>query len=206
MHGIYVITARDRGHVEMAQAALEGGARVIQLRDKGASTWQMVAWAEKIRRLCEQYRALFIVNDRLDVAMASGAWGVHLGIDDMPVPHARRILGAEAVIGASVSNVIEARAAETAGASYAAVGSIYPTGSKDDAGDAIGPEALTRIARAVSIPVVAIGGISADRIAECRAAGADSVAVISAISGADDMVAATRNLVRRWDNVEAPVA
>ena len=73
MQGIYVITTRERGHVEMAEAALKGGSRAIQLRDKHASTWQLVAWAEKIRRLCEQYRALFLVNDRLDVAMAAGA-------------------------------------------------------------------------------------------------------------------------------------
>lgn len=200
MQGIYVITVRERGHVEMAQAALEGGARAIQLRDKHASTWQMVAWAEKIRRLCEQYRALFIINDRLDVAMAAGAWGVHLGSDDMPVPHARRILGREAVIGASVSNVFEARAAQAAGASYVAVGSIFASNTKSDAGEPIGLETLRDVARAVTIPVVAIGGVSCDRIAACRIAGADSVALISAVSGEEDMVEATRALVRQWES------
>lgn len=204
MKGIYVITNRERGHVEMAQAALEGGVRAIQLRDKHAGTWQLVAWAEKIRRLCEPYRALFIVNDRLDVAMASGAWGVHLGSEDMPIPHARRILGAEAVVGASVANVFEARAAQAAGASYVAVGSIYSTHTKPDAGDAIGLDVLREVVAAVTIPVVAIGGISCDKIAECREAGADSVALISAVSAAQDMVAASRSLVEQWNAAEAP--
>lgn len=199
MEGIYVITDRRRGHVEVAQAALEGGARTIQLRDAEASTWQLVAWAEKIRRLCEQYRALFIVNDRLDVALAAGAWGVHLGTEDMPIPAARRILGREAVIGASVANVFEARTAQAAGASYVAVGSIYETLSKPDAGAAIGPDTLREVAEAVTIPVVAIGGVSCERLAECRAAGASAVAVISAVSGAEDMVAATQRLVEEWN-------
>jgi len=202
MEGIYVITDRTRGHVEVAQAALEGGARAIQLRDPEASTWQLVAWAEKIRRLCDQYRALFIVNDRLDVALAAGAWGVHLGTDDMPIPHARRILGREAVIGASVANVFEARTAQAAGASYVAVGSIYETLSKDDAGAAIGPDVLREVAEAVTIPVVAIGGVSCDRIGQCRANGASAVAVISAVSKADDMVEATRRLVEEWDGAK----
>jgi thiamine-phosphate pyrophosphorylase len=199
MEGIYVITDKKRGHVEMTQAALEGGARTIQLRDPDASTWQLVAWAEKIRRLCDQYRALFIINNRVDVAMAAGAWGVHLGLEDMPVPAARRILGREAVIGASVSNIFEARTAQAAGASYVAVGSIYDTTSKPDAGAGIGPGVLREVVEGVNVPVVAIGGISCDRIAECRAAGAAGVAVISAISGAEDMVAATAALVRQWN-------
>jgi thiamine-phosphate pyrophosphorylase len=159
----------------------------------------MVAWAEKIRRLCEQYRALFIINDRLDVAMAAGAWGVHVGTEDMPIPHARRILGREAVIGASVANVFEARAAQAAGASYVAVGSIFSTDTKKDAGEPIGVGVLRDVVQAVTIPVVAIGGISCDRIAECRAAGASSVAIVSAVSEVDDMVAATRKLVDEWE-------
>lgn len=205
MEGIYVITDRRRGHVEVAQAALEGGARTIQLRDPEASTWQLVAWAEKIRRLAEQYRALFIVNDRLDVALAAGAWGVHLGSEDMPIPAARRILGREAVIGASVANVFEARTAQAAGASYVAVGSIYDTASKSDAGAAIGPDVLREVAEAVTIPVIAIGGVSCARLSECREAGASGVAVISAISGEEDMVAATRRLVEEWDAAGAKV-
>jgi thiamine-phosphate pyrophosphorylase len=204
MDGIYVITDRRRGHVEMAQAALEGGARTIQLRDPEASTWQLVAWAEKIRRLCDQYRALFIINDRLDVALAAGAWGVHLGTEDMPIPHARRILGREAVVGASVANVFEARTAQAAGASYVAVGSIYETATKPDAGAAIGPDMLREIAEAVTIPVVAIGGVSCGRLGECRAAGASAVAVISAISQSEDMAAATRALVDEWNAAAVP--
>lgn len=203
MDGIYVITNRHRGHVEMAKAALEGGARAIQLRDKHASTWQLVAWAEKIRRLCERYRAPFLVNDRLDVAMASGAWGVHLGTEDMPIHHARRLLGREAIIGASVADVHEAQAAQAAGASYVAVGSIYATESKSDAGVPIGPDVLKDIRTAVSIPLVAIGGICLENLAECRQNGAHSVAVISAISGEEDMVAATRRLVERWESAVA---
>lgn len=203
MDGIYVITERKRGHIEVAQAALEGGARTIQLRDKTASTWQMVAWAEKIRRLCDQYRALFIINDRLDVAMAAGAWGVHLGTEDMPVPHARRILGREAVIGASVANVFEATAAQAAGASYVTIGAIYDTHTKPDAGAPIGPHTIEEVKAAVSIPVIAIGGIHIEQVAECRRLGADAVAVVSAVTEAEDMVQATKDLVNAW-NVSAP--
>lgn len=203
MDGIYAITERKRGHIEVAQAALEGGARTIQLRDKKASTWQMVAWAEKIRRLCDQYRALFIINDRLDVAMAAGAWGVHLGSEDMPIPHARRILGREAVIGASVANVFEAAAAQAAGASYVTIGAIYDTRTKPDAGAPIGPHTIAEVKAAVSIPVIAIGGIHLEQVAECRAHGADSVAVVSAITDAQDMAEATRALVEAWEAVRA---
>jgi thiamine-phosphate pyrophosphorylase len=199
MDGIYVITERKRGHIEVAQAALDGGARTIQLRDKTASTWQMVAWAEKIRRLCDQYRALFIINDRLDVAMAAGAWGVHLGTDDMPVPHARRILGREAVIGASVANVFEATAAQAAGASYVTIGAIYDTQTKPDAGAPIGPHSIVEVKAAVSIPVIAIGGIHLKQVAECRKLGADAVAVVSAVTEAPDMIQATKDLVQAWE-------
>lgn len=199
MDGIYVITDRKRGHVEVAQAALDGGARTIQLRDKEASTWQMVAWAEKIRRLCDQYRALFIINDRLDVAMAAGAWGVHLGSEDMPIPHARRILGREAVIGGSVANVFEATAAQAAGATYVTIGSIYDTQTKPNAGPPIGPHTIAEVKAAVSIPVIAIGGIHIEQVAECRSFGADAVAVISAVTGEDDMVEATSRLLQAWE-------
>ena len=203
MDGIYVITERKRGHIEVAQAALEGGARTIQLRDKTASTWQLVAWAEKIRRLCDQYRALFIINDRLDVAMAAGAWGVHLGSDDMPIPHARRVLGREAVIGASVANVFEATAAQAAGASYVTIGSIYDTYTKPDAGSPIGLHTIAEVKASVSIPVIAIGGIHLAQVAECRAQGADAVAVVSAVTEAPDMVEATRALVAAWEAAKA---
>jgi len=198
MRGVYVITDRKRGHVQMAEAALEGGARAVQLRDKHAGTWQLVAWAEKIRRLCEEYRALFIVNDRLDVAMASGAWGVHLGPDDMPIPHARRIMGTEAIIGASVADVIEAKGAAAAGASYVAIGSIFSTTSKADAGDPVGVDAIRAVCDEVTLPVVAIGGIKLENVADCRKAGASAVAVVSAISAAEDMVSATRAFVEKW--------
>lgn len=198
MRGVYVITDRKRGHVQIAEAALEGGARAIQLRDKHAGTWQLVAWAEKIRRLCEEYRALFIVNDRLDAAMASGAWGVHLGPDDMPIPHARRIMGTEAIIGASVADAIEAKGAAAAGASYVAIGSIFSTTSKADAGDPVGVDAIRAVCDEVTLPVVAIGGIKLENVAECRKAGASAVAVVSAISAAKDMVAATRAFVEEW--------
>ncbi|HEY3415228.1 MAG TPA: thiamine phosphate synthase [Armatimonadota bacterium] len=203
MDGIYVITERKRGHIEVAQAALEGGARTIQLRDKTANTWQMVAWAEKIRRLCDQYRALFIVNDRLDVAMAAGAWGVHLGSEDMPIPHARRILGREAVIGASVANVFEATAAQAAGASYVTIGAIYSTQTKPDAGAPVGPHSIAEVKAAVTIPVVAIGGIHIEQVAECRAQGADAAAVVSAVTASPDMVEATRALVAAWEAAKA---
>lgn len=195
-----VITCRpsrrpDRGHLEVARAALEGGACWLQLRDKELSARALVALGQEMRRLTRQFGAALIVNDRVDIAQAVGAEGVHLGPDDLPVAAARRLLGPEAIIGASVASPEEARGAEAEGASYVSVGAIYPTESKPDAGEAIGLAPIGEVKRRVSLPVLAIGGINRDNVESVIRAGADGVAVISAVAEAEDMAGATAELL-----------
>ena len=132
------VTRLNRGHVDVARAALNGGARLIQLREKSLPDRELWQIAQELQRLARDRGALFIVNDRPDLALAVGADGVHLGQDDLPIAAARRILGPDAVIGASVADEQEAEAAEEQGATYVSVGSVFATTSKPDAGEAIG--------------------------------------------------------------------
>lgn len=193
---LYVITdrglARGRDEVEIARAALRGGATAIQLRGKD----------QDARRLCELGRvlllatraagALLFVNDRLDVAQAIGADGVHLGQEDLPCGEARRIAGPGLLIGVSAESPALAQAAERDGADYLGTGSVYATSSKADAGAPIGVAGLAKVVAATTLPVVAIGGITAAQAPACIAAGACGVAVISAVIGAEDPEAAAR--------------
>jgi thiamine-phosphate pyrophosphorylase len=200
-HDLCVITQQvdhlGRGHLEVARAALAGGATMIQLRDKALVTRALLELAKQIRSLTRLQGAAFIVNDRVDIARASEADGVHLGAEDLPIAAARQLLGAGAQIGASVDTPEGARRAEKAGATYLGVGPIYATGSKPDAGEAIGLGRLSRLRRAVSIPLLAIGGLTCDNVEGIIRAGADGIAVISAVSQAPDMVAATAQLLQR---------
>ncbi len=198
--GLCVITRRverlGREHRDVAAAALEGGARLIQVRDKELSTRRLFEVVLDIRPLVRAAGARLIVNDRVDIALAAEADGVHVGDEDLPAAQARRLLGPEAIVGVSVASAAEARAAEAAGASYVSVGPIFATGSKPDAGRPIGAAAIGEIKRAVDVPVLAIGGIRRDNAAEMIRAGADGVAVISAVAEAADMVCATAELLR----------
>jgi thiamine-phosphate diphosphorylase len=194
-----VITRRGapgRDHLDIARAALRGGARLIQLRDKEMSGRALLEAARRLADLAHGHGGVLIVNDRLDVALAAGADGVHLGEEDLPIAAARRVLGDEAIIGASVANAQQAAEAEAAGATYVSVGSVFPTGSKADAGEPIGLAAVREVKRKVRLPVLAIGGISRDNVTEVIRAGADGVAVISAVASADDMERATAELLR----------
>jgi thiamine-phosphate pyrophosphorylase len=194
---LYVITAevseKGRSHLDVAQAAIEGGATVIQYRGKDRSSFQAYEEAEKIRALCRERGIPFMVNDRVDIALAVKADGVHLGQEDLPIEKAREIFPA-GFIGASVRTVEEAVEAEEKGANYLGVGPIFPTISKEDAGEAIGVEELRRICQATSLPVVAIGGINIENLRDVIMAGATGIAVISAVALADDMIEATRSL------------
>jgi thiamine-phosphate pyrophosphorylase len=185
-----------RTHLDVARAALEGGATIIQFRDKTLPSDALVETAQRIRDLTRAYGAALIINDRVDIALASGADGVHLGRDDLPIPVARRLLGPDAVIGASAGSARDALACRQAGASYLGVGPIFPTLSKPDAGDAIGLAPLAEIGQAVAIPVLAIGGITCDNMASVIRAGANGIAVIAAVAEAPDMIAATAALRR----------
>ncbi len=198
---LYVITdetiATGHTHVEIARLAIAGGADVIQLRDKCCGTRDLCRAGREIRELTRKTGTLFIVNDRLDVALACGADGVHLGRDDLRVDVARQIAPRSFVIGVSVRNPEEAVAAEEAGADYVVLSPIFSTTSKDDAGPGLGLAALREIREEVSIPVIAIGGISRDNVGAVIGAGADGVAVISAVVGQPDITTAARDLKSR---------
>ncbi|MBD3337436.1 MAG: thiamine phosphate synthase [Candidatus Eisenbacteria bacterium] len=181
-------------HLELAQRLIDGGADVIQYREKAASCREMIAAATAIQAACRKSGVAFIVNDRVDVALAADADGVHLGLDDFPVALARRILGPDRIIGASVDTAEEGRAAWKAGADYVGYGPIYGTGTKSDTGPVVGVDGLARHVQGSPLPVVAIGGCSAANIEPVLQAGARGVAVISALCRAPDPTAATREI------------
>jgi thiamine-phosphate pyrophosphorylase len=197
-YGLYVVTderlSRGLTHVEIARRAIAGGADVIQLRDKACDCTYLRGCASEIRGIARDAGVPFIVNDRLDVALESGADGVHLGQEDMPLKFARRVAPKNFIIGVSASTLQEALDAERDGADYIGLGPVFPTTSKDDAREACGLDLLREVKCRVSIPVVAIGGISAGNAADVIAAGADGIAVISAVVSQDDVTAAARNL------------
>jgi thiamine-phosphate diphosphorylase len=204
LRSLYVLTdpnlSRGRSHEEVVREAIAGGAEVIQLRDKSASTRDLIWIGEVLREITRQLGAVFIVNDRVDVALAVDADGVHLGSDDMPIEHARRLMG-DRIIGASVDDVQEAIRAVNEGADYVALGPIFPTSTKPDAGSVRGVGMIRRIKEAVNVPLVAIGGINLDNVSQVVEAGADSVAVISAVVAATDIRHAARALVERIKGV-----
>ena len=188
---------------ELARLCAEGGATLVQLRDKVSETRAMVTRARAIKQALAPYRVPFVVNDRVDVALAAGADGVHLGQDDMVVEDARRLLGPGAIIGLSVKNVAEAEAAPIELIDYVGCGGVYATLSKQQKNPPIGPEGLKRIIgvlgrraqqRQKTLPVCGIAGIDAGNAGAVIAAGADGVAVISALSLAPDPAAAAGKL------------
>jgi thiamine-phosphate pyrophosphorylase len=197
---VYVLTDRhaagERSLVDVVKAAVRGGATAVQLRDKTTSTRGRIELGRALLALTRPAGIPLIVNDRADVALAIDADGVHVGQDDMPALLARAILGPERILGVSAGTVDEARRAEREGADYLGVGDVYGTPTKSDAGTPIGLSGLAEIARAVSIPVVAIGGISLDNAAATVRAGASGVAVISAVIGAPDPEKAARHLLQ----------
>ena len=203
--GIYVIVdpeaTRGRPVVEVARASLEGGARVVQLRDKLRDKGPMLETACELKALCDEFGALFVMNDHADVALVSGAHGLHVGQTDLPVEAARRVLEPNQIVGSSNGTVEEAVRSSADAVDYIAVGAIYSTTTMGKSGRrALGPEMVRRVKSAVSQPVVAIGGINETNIAEVVAAGADCACVVSAITFADDPRAATRKLVEIFEN------
>src|SRR6058998_2315740 len=200
-YDLYVITdpalSRGRSHLEIARAALEGGADAVQLRDKLSPAFNLGRLAAEIQPLARKYGAVFTVNDRVDVALVAGADGAHLGRDDLPVREARRLLPRPRVLGVSAGSAEEARRAEKDGADYLGVGPIFPTATKPDAGEVLGLDRFGTIAAAVSIPVIAVGGITSENVAQVFAAGASGAAVVSAVVAAEDIAAAARALKRR---------
>jgi thiamine-phosphate pyrophosphorylase len=196
--GLYVITDETigggRSHAVIARQAVSGGADIIQLRDKSRSCAELTGIGREIAAITRKAGVVFIINDRLDVAMACGADGVHLGQDDMQVSTARQLAPPGFIIGVSAGTVEEAVEAERGGADYVVLSPVFSTASKGNAGPGHGLDRLREIRRAVSIPVVAIGGISRQNVRDVIEAGADGIAVISAVVASPDITAAAREL------------
>ena len=182
-------------HVELAKLAIAGGADTIQLREKGGSTKEMIRAAEQMQASCKNAGATFIVNDRVDVAIASGADGVHLGQEDFSIPLARRLLGEKAIIGGSAGTMEEARICLAEGADYIGFGPVYPTASKLDAGPAGGLDLLRQVVETIPLPIIAIGGITTANAPLVMKAGAYGIAVISAVCCQKDPTEAARSLI-----------
>jgi thiamine-phosphate pyrophosphorylase len=197
-YDLYVITdeeiAGGLSHAEIAQRAIAGGADVIQLRDKVHGCLELIRIGRTLREITKKSGTLFIINDRLDVALACGADGVHLGQDDIRVDVARQLAPSGFIIGISVRTVDEAVRAERDGADYVALSPVFSTRSMYNAGPGQGLDVLQEIRRTVSVPVLAIGGINRDNVCEVITAGADGVAVISGVVGSPDITAAAREL------------
>lgn len=200
LSGLYLVldtqALRGRDAVEVAARAIRGGAKVIQLRDKQLMRGEVLEIARRLKEICAEKGVLFIVNDYLDIALAAGADGLHLGQEDLPLAEARRLLPIDSLIGCSATSLSQAVRAQAGGADYVAVGSIYPTLSKEKF-KLVGLETLRRVRSRVSLPLIAIGGIDHTNVKEVMKAGATGVAVISAVLGEDDVEEATRRLAAR---------
>lgn len=196
---LYVITdeqlSQGRSHQEIARFAIEGGADVIQLRDKTASSRKLYEDALALRNLTRELNIMFIVNDRLDLALAVDADGVHVGQQDLPATVARRLIGKNKILGVSAETLEQAIQAEQDGADYLGVGPIFEARStKPDAAEPMGLRLLRQVCQTCQIPVIAIGGINHTNAKQVMDSGANGIAVISAIVAADDVVAASRSL------------
>ncbi len=208
LNGIYVIVdpeaTRGRPVTDVARRALEGGARVVQLRDKLSDKRNILNSARVLKSLCDQYDALFVMNDHADLARASEAHVLHVGQTDLPVPAARDILALDQLIGNSNNGLPEALESAAQPVDYLAVGAIYATATMGKSGrSALGPEEITRVKDAVPQPIVAIGGINKTNIVEVVKAGADSVCVVSAVTFAQDPESAARELVQLYKDASS---
>ena len=197
-YSLYLVTdaelARGRSLRQIVASAIYGGVTVVQYREKNASTHRMIEEALELCQLCCSYNVPFIVNDRLDVALAVGADGVHVGQDDMPAAVARKLIGPGKILGVSVENVAQAQTALADGADYVGASPIFATPTKTDAPPPMGIEGLQELARGCTLPIVAIGGLNAANAAAVLRAGAAGLAVVSAIVSAEDVERAAREL------------
>ena len=189
-YSIYLITDHDclkgRDFLQCIEAALRGGVTLVQLREKSVTGRLFFERALAVKSLCDKYNVPLLINDRIDIALACKAQGVHLGQEDIPLGVAREILGAEAIIGISAHTPEEARLAELEGADYLGVGAVFPTSTKENASE-VGLERLKQIHAMTKLPLVGIGGVNVLNYAKVLAAGAQGAAIISGILGADDI-------------------
>lgn len=201
---LYAVTDRhwlgEETLYDQVKKALDGGATFVQLREKNLDREVFLAEAKEIQKLCKEYGVQFVVNDEVSIAKDIDADGVHVGQSDMEAMDVRKILGPDKIIGVSAQTVEQAIIAEKHGADYLGVGAVFTTGSKDDADD-VSHETLKAICEAVSIPVIAIGGITKDNVAELAGSGICGVAVISAIFGQKDIQKATEELKFSVENM-----
>ena len=189
-YSIYLVTDHNclqgRDFLGCIENALQGGVTLVQLREKNVDGGIFLQRAVAVKNLCDKYNVPLLINDRIDVALACKAAGVHLGQDDIPPSAARAILGPDAIIGVSAHSCEEAIAAEKDGADYLGVGAVFPTNSKDDASE-VGLNMLKEIRQISKLPIVGIGGINAQNYTQVRAAGAQGAAIISGILGVNNI-------------------
>lgn len=201
---LYAVTDRhwlgEETLYDQVKKALDGGATFVQLREKNLDREVFLAEAKEIQKLCKEYGVPFVINDEVSIAKDIDADGVHVGQSDMEAMDVRKILGPDKILGVSAQTVEQAIIAEKHGADYLGVGAVFTTGSKDDADD-VSHETLKAICEAVSIPVIAIGGITKDNVAELAGSGICGVAVISAIFGQKDIQKATEELKFSVENM-----
>jgi len=181
-------------HMELTRQAIAGGADTVQFRHKQGPTREMIQMATEMKRFCNEKDVIFIVNDRIDIAIASEADGVHLGQDDFPIPLARKLLGDNRIIGGSAATMGEAKKCLSDGADYVGFGPVYPTGSKDDAGPVSGIDTLRKIVETIPLPIIAIGGIDKGNTPVVMKTGAHGIAVISTVCCRKDPRRATIGL------------
>lgn len=201
-YSLYLVTDRGilngRDIFKAVEDAIKGGVTLVQLREKDISSLDFYNIAVKMKALVNSYGIPLIINDRLDIALAVDADGLHIGQDDLPLQITRKLLGPDKILGYSVSNVEEAIHGQKGGADYLGAGAVYPTGSKSDAGIPIGAEGLRKIKESVSIPVVGIGGIGVNNIGEVKNTGVDGISLISAILGSQDIQSTSSMLIDLW--------
>ena len=189
-YSIYLVTddgcLQGSPLIDSVREAHDGGVTLVQYRAKTASSAEMYAEALQLKALCDSFNVPLIINDRLDIAMAVGAAGVHLGQDDLPCAAARKLLGEDYIIGVSAHNPAEAKAALQSGADYLGCGAVFGTATKADV-KKLGTDGLAAICKAKGLPVVGIGGVTADNYREVRAAGADGAAIVSGILAQPDI-------------------
>lgn len=196
-YSLYLVTDRMRMSTrtlgEAVEQAVMGGCTLVQLREKDISALDFYALALEIKKITDRYGISLIINDRIDIAMAAGAAGVHIGQQDIPADIARKVIGRDMLLGVSVGSAAEAIDAVKAGADYLGVGAMFPTGTKPDAGF-VSMEELGRIRKAVDIPIVVIGGISRENAMLFRPMGIDGLAVVSAVIAQPDIKASAADL------------
>lgn len=203
---LYAVTDRswtqNQTLYDQIEAALKGGVTIVQLREKNLPEDEFVAEAIRVKELCSRYNVPLIINDNAEVALKSGADGVHVGIEDTPVAELRQKVGKDFIIGATAKTVEQAQSAEKAGADYLGVGAVFPSPTKKNA-IRITAEKLKEICSSVSVPAVAIGGISLDNVSEIKGCGMNGIAVVSAIFASDDIQKAASEMKEKAKEVTA---